>query len=134
MLVDGCCCQPAAGHPSLVSSLAASSSLPSFLQIWPGHLSDPYDAARKQAAAAAATGAASPGTAPAGSAAGASAAGGGGGKAALGQAKRGSERLEAAMGEELEPPTPALRAQLDREAEQALLACFAEFFTLYGYS
>lgn len=37
------------------------------------------------------------------------------------------------MGQELEPPTPALRVQLDWEAAAALQERFSEFFELYGY-
>lgn len=44
------------------------------------------------------------------------------------------ESLGASQLAGLEPPTPALRAQLDREAAERLLSRFPDFFSCYGYA
>jgi hypothetical protein len=50
------------------------------------------------------------------------------------EGERGGESLEEAMQAGVEPPTPTKRAQLDKEAADALLERFPEFFKFYGYA
>lgn len=88
------------------------------LQVWPGHISDQYAETRQRTAAAAAAAASNgsdSGSAP-----------------AAGQQQE--ESLGASQLAGLEPPTPSLRAQLDRQAEERLLARFPAFFAAYGYA
>lgn len=50
------------------------------------------------------------------------------------QGQQPQESLGASQLAGLEPPTPALRAQLDRQAAERLLARFPHFFKTYGYA
>lgn len=78
------------------------------LQIWPSHISTPYMEARQKAVAGIIDG----------------------GNDGGGQ---GASSFEEAMGEGMQPPTPTLRAHLNREAADRLVERFPEYFELYNY-
>lgn len=108
-----CCLLTAEAQHRLTAAFPAADAR----QVWPNHISSPYAVARMRAAAAAHAGGGSVSTpAPCTD---------GGGR---------GWSLEEAIEEESEPPTPTLRAQLDREASEGLLQRFPQFFACYGYS